>query len=62
MSIQALDRFQGFAGITTRTVAALLMAIAGIALIYAVGFAQGSGDVLHNAAHDTRHSVAFPCH
>ena len=60
MSIQAVDRFQGFAGITTRTAAALLMAIAGIALIYAVGFAQGSG--VHNAAHDTRHSVAFPCH
>jgi len=62
MSTQALERSQGFVGITTRTVAALLMAVAGVALLYAVGFAAGSGNVLHNAAHDTRHSAAFPCH
>ena len=30
------------------------------ALIYGVGFA--SMGVAHNAAHDTRHAVAFPCH
>ncbi|MFV2060890.1 MAG: CbtB domain-containing protein [Gammaproteobacteria bacterium] len=34
----------------------------GLALIFTVGFAQGNGNVLHNAAHDTRHSAAFPCH
>ena len=62
MSTQALDRSQSVAGITSRTVATLLMVVAGIALLYAVGFAAGSGDVLHNAAHDTRHAAAFPCH
>ena len=32
----------------------------GASLIFMVGFAHS--DVLHNAAHDTRHSLAFPCH
>ncbi|MED5299702.1 MAG: CbtB domain-containing protein [Pseudomonadota bacterium] len=29
-------------------------------LISGVGFADSS--TIHNAAHDTRHSVSFPCH
>ncbi len=37
-------------------------AMLGLALLFAVGFVQGQGDVVHNAAHDTRHSFAFPCH
>lgn len=32
----------------------------GAALVFIVGFAHPQ--VLHNAAHDTRHSLAFPCH
>ena len=32
----------------------------GAALVFVVGFAHSS--VLHNVAHDTRHSLAFPCH
>ena len=32
----------------------------GLFIIGMVGFSQI--DVLHNAAHDTRHSNAFPCH
>ena len=39
-----------------------LMLIAGTVLIFAVGFAQGAGGLLHNAAHDTRHAVTIPCH
>jgi cobalt transporter subunit CbtB len=34
--------------------------ILGLALIFLVGFAQPS--ILHNAAHDSRHALAFPCH
>lgn len=30
----------------------------GLALIFLVGFT----DIAHNAAHDTRHAFAFPCH
>jgi len=40
--------------------AALLAALLGGFVIWAVGFAPI--DVAHNAAHDTRHSVGFPCH
>jgi len=32
----------------------------GIVILFGVGFAPM--DMVHNAAHDTRHSVAFPCH
>ena len=39
-----------------------LMLVAGTVLIFAVGFSQGAGGFLHNAAHDTRHAVTIPCH
>ena len=39
-----------------------VMLLVGSLLIFAVGFAQGAGGFLHNAAHDTRHTVAIPCH
>ena len=39
-----------------------LMLVAGTVLIIAVGFAQGAGGFLHNAAHDTRRAVTIPCH
>ena len=32
----------------------------GAGLVFMVGFANAA--VLHNAAHDSRHSLAFPCH
>jgi cobalt transporter subunit CbtB len=41
--------------------APLLAAVfAGLALVYFAGLSQAAA--LHNAAHDVRHSVAFPCH
>lgn len=39
---------------------ALLAAMLGLFLIWGVGFSPIA--VIHNAAHDTRHSNAFPCH
>jgi cobalt transporter subunit CbtB len=39
---------------------AILAAFVGVFLLWGVGFAGAS--VIHNAAHDTRHSAAFPCH
>lgn len=39
------------------TVAALLF---GAIVVFAVGFLPMSA--AHNAAHDTRHALAFPCH
>ena len=38
----------------------LLTAVLGLTLIYITGFA--GSHVIHNAAHDARHSLNFPCH
>lgn len=43
-----------------RVLPALSAALLGLVILFAVGFANS--DVLHNAAHDSRHSFAFPCH
>lgn len=40
--------------------AILLTAFLGVSLIFVAGFAHS--EVMHDAAHDTRHSVGFPCH
>jgi cobalt transporter subunit CbtB len=42
------------------TLAAIFAALLGAFVIWAVGFSHI--DVVHNAAHDTRHSAGFPCH
>jgi len=38
----------------------LVSIILAVIILYGVGFAHN--DSLHHAAHDTRHSAAFPCH
>lgn len=49
------------AGTKTRVVCSAFAAIAmGMLLVGGVGFA--APEALHNAAHDSRHSLAFPCH
>ena len=40
--------------------AALAAILFGVVILYVAGFA--SAPLLHNAAHDTRHSQGFPCH
>jgi len=40
--------------------AALMALLIGAALVFTVGFASPAA--LHNAAHDTRHALSFPCH
>ena len=32
----------------------------GVGLVFLTGFAHS--ETVHNAAHDTRHAMAFPCH
>ncbi len=39
---------------------ALFAVILGAVMIFGVGFSNLS--VSHNAAHDTRHAMVFPCH
>ncbi len=42
------------------TLAAVGAALCGVGLLWIVGFSEI--EVLHNVAHDTRHSQIFPCH
>ncbi len=39
---------------------ALFSAVLGAVILFGVGFSNLT--VAHNAAHDTRHSMVFPCH
>lgn len=55
------DRISTSSLTLSQRVAAGLSAMAfGLLLIAGVGLAHS--DRLHNAAHDTRHSIGFPCH
>jgi cobalt transporter subunit CbtB len=48
---------------TERTDALIAAAIAfafGVGLVFTTGFSHPSA--IHNAAHDTRHALSFPCH
>jgi len=44
----------------SRTVQIALAALLGLVVIGGAGFAQIGA--VHNAAHDYRHSMGFPCH
>lgn len=46
--------------LTQRLAAAVCASILGVSLVYFAGFSHI--EAVHNAAHDTRHSAAFPCH
>ncbi len=48
------------AGVSERVKAAGAALLLGAMLIFAVGFMPAAS--VHNAAHDTRHTLAFPCH
>jgi cobalt transporter subunit CbtB len=43
-----------------RTALGAVTLLVGLMMVYFVGFTPLSA--VHNAAHDTRHSAAFPCH
>ena len=40
--------------------AALVTLVLGLGLVFLTGFSHP--EVIHNAAHDVRHSLSFPCH
>lgn len=60
MSDQVLKASIAAQHIAQRALPVCVLATLGVFLLFGVGFAQP--DVLHNAAHDGRHSFAFPCH
>ena len=45
---------------THRKLTTALLAALGLVIVFAAGFAPS--ETVHNAAHDSRHSFAFPCH
>lgn len=45
---------------TQRLAVAVSAAVLGAVLVWFAGFSHI--EAVHNAAHDTRHSAAFPCH
>ena len=48
------------ATLAQRLTVAVCASILGACLVYFAGFSHI--EAVHNAAHDTRHSSAFPCH
>jgi cobalt transporter subunit CbtB len=46
--------------LSQRLVAGLLALVLGLLLVGTIGFASDMR--VHNGAHDTRHSLGFPCH
>jgi cobalt transporter subunit CbtB len=53
LSTKTSSRAEAFTG-------AFMAAILGVVLVWGVGFSHI--EAIHNAAHDTRHANAFPCH
>ena len=45
---------------TRRLLPALAAVVLGVVVLF--GVALANSDTIHNAAHDTRHAAAFPCH
>jgi cobalt transporter subunit CbtB len=54
------DRISTSLSFSQRVAAGISAMVFGGFLIFGVGLAQANN--LHNAAHDTRHSIGFPCH
>lgn len=46
--------------LSQRLLVAVGASLLGLSLVYFAGFSHL--EAVHNAAHDTRHSAAFPCH
>ena len=47
-------------GVQEKVITVVVLGLLGVFVIWGAGFAQS--DTLHNAAHDSRHAIAFPCH
>ena len=50
----------GLGAVQRRVGAAIVAALIGVFILFGVGLAHP--DTIHNAAHDVRHALAFPCH
>ena len=46
--------------VSSQLASIVFVAIIGMGLLFTAGFANSA--TLHNATHDSRHSIGFPCH
>lgn len=60
ISITVPDTPRAAARARAKLWAPAVAALLGLVMLYGVGFA--SPQTIHNAAHDSRHSLTFPCH
>ena len=60
MSIKTLNATNTDVAINETLKARILAVAFGAAILFVVGFSHST--TAHNAAHDTRHALAFPCH
>jgi cobalt transporter subunit CbtB len=60
MTIKTLNATESDVAINETLKARILGVAFGTAILFVVGFSHST--IAHNAAHDTRHALAFPCH
>jgi len=60
MTVKTINATETDVAINEILKARILAVTFGIAILFVVGFVNSTS--VHNAAHDTRHTLAFPCH
>jgi len=60
MQSKAIETGRIAIGVQEKVITVVVLGLLGVFVIWGAGFAQS--ETLHNAAHDSRHSIAFPCH
>lgn len=60
MDISGKGTAAAMAGVGSELAGVMGALLLGVAVVFIVGFAGSA--VLHEAAHNTRHSINFPCH
>jgi cobalt transporter subunit CbtB len=60
MTVKTLNATENDVAISETLKARILAVVFGTAILFVVGFSHST--IAHNAAHDTRHALAFPCH
>ncbi|MGE3428529.1 MAG: CbtB domain-containing protein [Hyphomicrobiaceae bacterium] len=58
--ISGQSQSAGMTRLITRPVQMFAAMMLGMTMLYVAGFMQSSS--VHNAAHDMRHTIGFPCH
>ncbi len=55
-----ITRDRKYLVLSDRYLSAVIGILFGSVLIFGAGFSHS--EIIHNAAHDVRHSITFPCH